>query len=263
MNCVLFRACNKEEEDEAKIADQYFPTYTLLTSLPPNMTVISRYCFLPFAKYFVQELSNIGCRTINSLSQHELVADVVQYSDILGDMTPKTYTEWSNLPEGAYVLKGRTNSKKFEWDKKMFAPTVRDIPEIARRLLDDELISEQGIVVREYVPLKRLGDGINGLPISEEYRIFLLNGKIMAGGFYWSSEEDMSPSDLTHPPQDVLDYAVKAASKIDVPFLVVDVGRKVNGDPIVIELNDGQMSGLSCCDPHELYGNLAKEMEGV
>ena len=38
-------------------------------------------------------------------------------------------------------------------------------------------------------------------------------------------------------------------------------GQKENGDWMVVELNDGQMSGVSCCDLGELYGNLKRVLE--
>jgi hypothetical protein len=40
--------------------------------------------------------------------------------------------------------------------------------------------------VRQYIPLKNFGTGINGLPITEEYRFFILDGKIISSDFYWS-----------------------------------------------------------------------------
>ena len=43
-----------------------------------------------------------------------------------------------------------------------------------------------------------------------------------------------------------------------VNFYVLDIAQKENGDWVLIEVNDGQMSGLSEIDPHELYSNLKK-----
>ena len=57
---------------------------------------------------------------------------------------------------------------------------------------------------------------------------------------------------------------VEKVAKMVVPkcsFFVMDVAKKQDGDYIVIELNDGQMSGLSMVDPHELYANLAKVLK--
>ena len=39
---------------------------------------------------------------------------------------------------------------------------------------------------------------------------------------------------------------------------VVDVAKTASGEWIVVELNDGQQSGLSCCNPIELYSNISR-----
>jgi hypothetical protein len=44
---------------------------------------------------------------------------------------------------------------------------------------------------------------------------------------------------------------------------VLDVAEKENGEFVLIEINDGQMSGLSCCNPEELYLNLKKQLDGT
>ena len=48
---------------------------------------------------------------------------------------------------------------------------------------------------------------------------------------------------------------------VDVGRQAVDVGRPEGGLWRVIELNDGQMSGLSCVDPDELYANMAAALK--
>ena len=44
-------------------------------------------------------------------------------------------------------------------------------------------------------------------------------------------------------------------------FFVMDIARTAEGKWIIIELNDGQQSGLSNVDPEELYSNLAKALK--
>lgn len=59
-------------------------------------------------------------------------------------------------------------------------------------------------------------------------------------------------------PKPAQELACKAAGLIadSATFCVVDVGEKRDGGWIVIEVNDGQMSGLSMNDPHVLYQAL-------
>ena len=39
-------------------------------------------------------------------------------------------------------------------------------------------------------------------------------------------------------------------------FFVLDIAKTESGDWILVEINDGQMSGLSMCNPHQLYSKL-------
>jgi hypothetical protein len=112
--------------------------------------------------------------------------------------------------------------------------------------------------VREYVPLRRLATGLNGLPISKEFRVFVLDGKILASGFYWSSHVD----DLDHvpsPSEIPAAFLQEVITRVgdNIRFWVVDVAHTEAGDWIVIELNDGCMSGLSEVRAEALYCALA------
>jgi len=46
-----------------------------------------------------------------------------------------------------------------------------------------------------------------------------------------------------------------------VRFFVIDVARTAEGKWIVVELNDGQQSGLSAIKPDDLYKNLKDSLE--
>jgi hypothetical protein len=43
-------------------------------------------------------------------------------------------------------------------------------------------------------------------------------------------------------------------------FFAVDVAERAAGGWTLIEINDGQTSGLCEVDPHELYARLAEEL---
>ena len=233
-----------------------------LLEIPPRSVVVGRYSVLPFYKDIEEELALIGSRLINSYEQHLYLADVEQWYQDLFLYTPQTWFSWEHyLPPGSYVLKGRTNSRKHQWNRQMFCPTREDIPKVAASLMDDTFIREQGLCLREYVPLKKLGEGINGLPISNEWRVFFLGTQLIAGGFYWSNFSELQPYKWHELPAEaytLLDIVREKVSK-RTNFYVVDIAEKADGDWIVIELNDGQMSGLSCIDPAVFYHHLLFE----
>lgn len=260
MTCtVLFRKDFSEEaKAEFDIARKYLPCTDSRVGIKDSL-VIGRYSVLPFYSELDGDLCVQGSSLINSPAQHRFIANFEWY-DSLKDITPKTWFDLQSVPKdgGPYVVKGRTNSRKFEWNKKMFALNYLAAVDIASELMNDGLIGPQGVLVREYVPLKTLEVGLHGLPFSNEWRFFYYRDQLLSYGFYWTASEERGTMD-----EKGLALAQEAASRIakEATFFVIDVAQKANGDWTVIEVNDGQMSGLSECDPGQLYSNLAKALQ--
>jgi ATP-grasp domain, R2K clade family 3 len=255
---VLFRA-SLAEEDELEISSKYFTVFKNRTLVESNSLIIARYSALPFYSELEDDLKCINSRLINSYSQHSYVADLKNWYKDLSDITPKTYFNIGDVQgNGPFILKGCTNSRKNLWNTHMYAKDKISIKDVYCRLMDDMMISEQDIYIRDYIPLKNFGLGLNGLPISEEYRFFFLGKEPIIGGFYWQNHiSDIDPS-LINPdkvPMSLLKQIGNVVSK-NINFFVADIARTESGDWILIELNDGQMSGLSCIDPNEFYKNL-------
>lgn len=260
---ILFRRSQEvEDEFNALSALPVFRdrVFEFRSSVPVNSLVAGRYSVLPFYRELDEELALRSCRLVNSWDQHNYIADISRWVPDLGSLTPRTWTEWGSIPEGSYIVKGRTNSRKFQWKDQMFAPTRADVPRIAEKLLFDQLIAPQGLCVREYVPLRRFDTAINGLPISNEWRVFFYRRCRLAYGFYWSNFEDHKPYDML--PTEALSLLDRVAEIVAqrTNFFVVDIAEREDGGWIVIELNDGQMSGLSMVDPRELYVALAEAL---
>lgn len=100
------------------------------------------------------------------------------------------------------------------------------------------------------------------MPITNEWRVFCFGQQILASGYYWASydEETVNLRPKTLPEDAYL--TVKQALKRLRPdiFCAIDVAEKASGGWVVVEVNDGQMSGLSLVDPLELYSNLYREI---
>jgi len=181
-NQILFRKSGFE--DEFKIASKYFPCIERRTEVLPNNLVIARYSALPFYKELEEDVETLGSKLINSFHQHQYISDLGNWANDLGDLTPKTWHRLEDIPEkGPFVVKGATNSKKFEWQTKMFAVDKRAAIDVACQLMNDGVIGEQKIYVRQYIPLVKFIDGIQGMPVTEEYRIFTCDGEILSSGY--------------------------------------------------------------------------------
>lgn len=166
-------------------------------------------------------------------------------------LTPKTYL-WnpfgdesldsfcSNLPEQAYVVKDYVKSRKHEWDTACFAPNVEALPEVVNEFVrlqteDDSFVGE--VVVREYEHFdKEVG----------EARVWWVDGE-----FVVSLPHPDNPEQLPAVDKDFLDTVQACVRRLGCPFVVTDITYTVDGVWRVIEVGDGQVSGL----PHGFTGH--------
>jgi len=258
---LLFRA-SLSEEGELEVAKKYFETVESRIGLS-NSLVIGRYSVLPYYAELESDLVLQGSRLINSHAQHKWIADF-EYYDVLSGYTFESWDD-SNFylckHSGPFVVKGKTNSKKHSWDTHMFAEWREDALEIACMLKGDGLIGSQDIIYRKYEALEVLSDidmG-GGLKITNEWRLFYYKDRLLSYGYYWTEYD----SKALYLPLAGLEFAQKVAeiAKDYVNFFVIDIAKKRDESWIMVELNDGQMSGLSANIPDTLYKNLKTLLE--
>ena len=149
----------------------------------------------------------------------------------------------------------------------MFAKDRNNLGRVIVTLLDDPLVAPQGLAIRKFIPLETLMVGINELPITNEHRIFVLNKRVVASGFYWANHViDIQERFGRIPELDSFawDLIYRAIQLIDTNcnFYTIDVAKTQEGDWIIIELNDGQMAGLSTIDPDSFYSRLRIILNG-
>ena len=258
---ILFRAGNLEQEAELLVASQYFPVYRYRSEIPKDSLVIGRFSTLPYYWELEKDLKNIGSFLINSYSQHRWISSFDYYED-LKDYTPRSWDErdfYKSGYDGPLVLKGRTNSRKQLWSTQMYCKDSSAAIDVASILANDPLIGPQGIIYREYVPLKALEIcPISGMPFANEWRFFFYKENLIDFGYYWSFYENKNKID---------DEAIKLAKDIakkaskNINFFVIDLAKTKDKEWILIEFNDGQMSGLSSINPFSFYGNLFRLTE--
>jgi hypothetical protein len=266
---ILFRN-DVDWRQEAEVAKKHFTCIDSRMLLKDNL-VIARFSALPFYKEQEKDLGYVGCKMINTYEQHLYIADLGNWYMDLAEFTPRTWNELHTIPEqGTFVLKGETNSKKFLWNTHMFAKDKREAIEVHGRLTADSMLQYQKIYIRQYVPLETLSEGLQGLPITREYRFFIYKHKILSGGFYWASHsEDIKAEGVNVNPDEVprsflnaiIDKVQNTELSEPPDYYVIDVAKTAAGEWILIELNDGQMSGLSDNDPDVLYSNLKIALE--
>jgi hypothetical protein len=82
---------------------------------------------------------------------------------------------------------------------------------------------------------------------------------LISSSYYWSIAKDAEKiNSNTGWKKDAETFSKMIAKRVSphVGFFAIDVAKTESGDWIVIEINDGQMSGLSMIDPKQFYKNL-------
>lgn len=263
---ILFRSSLAEEE-ELSCAKKYFNVIESRADIKKGQLVIGRYSVLPYYRELEIDVLKLGAQLVNSNFEHQYVADIQNWYPDFEEITPKTWMRLEDVPQdytGSVVLKGHVNSRKQLWKTMMFAQTRKEMFDVYFNLMNDSLISHQGVCIREFVDFVKYGiNDITGCPISKEYRIIVYNQKPIAQGYYWSNyAEDVGADVLNEElPKDFIQDAINRVG-FDSNFWILDIGQLVDGTWTVVELGDAQMAGLSCIDQDIFYKNLREAIGG-
>jgi hypothetical protein len=112
-------------------------------------------------------------------------------------------------------------------------------------LVNDPIQYQTALEFDRYYPL--LGDLT---------RLFVYQRQILAFGHYWDAFEDeyaLTAADRSN----LHELAIAAATRVNVPYLIIDIGQLAAGDWIVIEVGDAQFAGMSHVSMMELWSQLA------
>jgi len=264
---ILFRRIDADES-EIEAARRHFRVIEQRAHIRKDDLVVGRYSVLPYYQELQRDVHALGAQMLTPYKYHSYVADLSQWYEDVRPYTPKTWFKMSDVPkdEGPFVIKGLTNSRKQQWRTKMFARDWEEAMHVWIELQDDPLLAQQGLCVRKYVPLMSYPvENISGAPVTEEYRFFFLDDHCLASGFYWSTHIDELNALGIYPnphvvPEGFLNSVLSRLDELRPRLLVVDVARTEENEWLVVELNDGQMSGLSTCDPVVLYRRLKEAL---
>lgn len=152
------------------------------------------------------------------------------------------------LSSHSAIVKDYVKSAKHRWKEACFIPDTRDLP-MAREIIS-AFIEEQGsdlnggIVLRSFRPYLSSGvDANTGAPLIEERRVFLWRGR---------------PLLITGDEASILcdPLITNAIKRLRSPFVSVDFARLYDGRWEVVEVGDGQVSGIRDLDPVKFYRAL-------
>ncbi|MED4955438.1 ATP-grasp domain-containing protein [Paenibacillus sp. FSL R5-0527] len=145
--------------------------------------------------------------------------------------------------ESSLLVKDYVKSRKHEWEEACFIPSAANKTQAVRVI--NNFIEKQGdelnggIVLREFVHLEKItSHPKSGMPLSTEYRLFFLNNRLVHRFEYWD-EVMYDAEDKVN-----IDEFLEVAKQIRSNFFTIDIAKTEAGEWIVIEVGDGQVSGL-------------------
>lgn len=159
-----------------------------------------------------------------------------------------------------YSVKDFVKSQKHYWLEACYIPSAADLEQAARvvnRFLDlqgDSL--NEGIVFREFVEFEPLTQHTKSqMPLSQEYRVFVLDGEPVQVAEYWEEGSYGSEKPPLAQFQDMM-------RQVESRFFTMDIAKRRGGDWLIVELGDGQVAGLpERLDVLDFYRGLVQRLE--
>lgn len=206
------------------------------------------------------ELVSWGLAPVNDSHQHELASELECWYPVVEEMTPRTRI-YDSLPSVSEVesefdwpifLKGSRQTSRHNPDLSIIR-SASHYERIVPLYLADPILGWQRPAIRQFLDLLPVGGDVAGkVKPSMEFRTFWWYGRCVGHGCYWYQVAPYSAPDI----EVGLALAAIAASRLDVPFLVVDIAKLRDGSWTIIECNDAQESGHSGIAPNMLWQSV-------
>lgn len=200
-----------------------------------------------------QGLLERNLQLINNPTEYKHCYYLPESYDLIESITPKTVSIkaknisltqlkeiLSTFNSTAIIIKDYVKSQKHHWFEACYIPNANDLGQAERivnkfiELQGDNL--EGGLVFRQFVELESVGiHPKSKMPLTMEYRIFILNGTPISIIKYW---DDGNYTNSEIP----IDQFTDIFKKIKSNFFTVDIAKLKNGDWVIIELGDGQVA---------------------
>jgi hypothetical protein len=243
----------------ANIEQERFGGAPLLRYLPEDAgKVLYRGWMLSANEYAImsQHLQSKGFELIATQSEYLRAHWLFNWLDAFDGLTPRTMfvnRDASNelileagrrLGVEKFVVKDYVKSRKHEWETAAYAPSVQALPQIVRefvRLQGEFLVGD--VAIRQFVELDRSAGELRLWWANGELAMASAHpdtpgevGELLGAGVAAHTVGSLYPIDLPE--------IQKRVRQLDLPFVTTDVALKAKGGFVVIEVGDGQVSGL-------------------
>ncbi len=216
---------------------------------------------------FYKALLKKNVRLINTPEEYKTCHYLPLSYEFIKELTPATnwiegdadfekiFELTKNFKDDPIIVKDFVKSQKHNWKEACFIPKASDkdsVKKIVSRFIElqgSEL--NVGLVFRKFEELDFLTNhSKSGMPLTKEFRLFFLNGKLTQTFNYWDEGDYGNIKPELQQFEDI-------GKKVKSNFFTMDIAKKKSGDWIIMELGDGQVSGLpDNADKNEFYRKL-------
>lgn len=203
-----------------------------------------------------------GYELINSPEQYAACHHFNGWYPVIEGLTPKSLIveiadvrtmldkvmEFMQTNSCGVIIKDYVKSLKHHWHEACYIPKGANMFQAGKVIatflgLKQEMNDLQGnLVVREFIDLKQIGNhNKSGMPLTKEYRTFVLNGELFPTYKYWdqgSYSGDAPPASL------IEEVADKIVAGTGSNLFTVDVAQLKDNSWTCIEVGDGQVSAI-------------------
>ena len=203
-----------------------------------------------------------GLNLINSVEEHNKISLLPNWYENIKEFTPRSKV-FETLPTFEQIkddfkfpifIKGERQTNKHKKEL-CIAENRNEFENILIAWKTDPILNWQKMIIREFVYLKPIEKNLaNQLQKSFEIRVFVWFGQILSIGQYWESDNRVQLDRIDE--NKIKELTEIVFNKLIVPFMVIDFGKTVKNEWIIIELNDAQESGYAMNSKIHLWNNL-------
>ncbi|MFB2836451.1 ATP-grasp domain-containing protein [Aerosakkonemataceae cyanobacterium BLCC-F167] len=236
----------KQERETLGVWIGYIPTperYTAIynEALRKNIRLLNT----PEEHLTVQEFDRAYPKILNLTPESMTITDLAQCQEVVSKL---------GLP---LFVKGTVQSRKARGWKACVANTLAELEILSQQLLNLENRSRGRIIARKLVKLRHVRSTPEGFPLGREYRVFVYQQKVIGCGYYWEGEDPLKKLSTSEESK-VIELALNAAKRLEVPYSAIDIGQLEDEKWIVIETGDPQFSGVSQIPLLQLWNEIIK-----
>ena len=215
----------------------------------------------------IEELQALGLHVVNPIDAHLRASELSEWYPLISDLTACTLCSKSfpSVEEVERTLgwpvfvKGSRQTNRHN-PQLAISRDPGEYAELEKHYHADPILHWQHVAVREFLRLQPVSGTVPGkVSPSVEFRTFWWHGVSVGWGRYWYQVPDYDAPDVAKG----LELAEEVARRLKVPFLVVDIAKKVDGLWTVIECNDAQEAGYAGAVPQIVWQNVLRRIENI